>query len=97
MSTTSITFRIDESLKNQAEGLLAEMGLNMTTALNAFVKAVVREGRMPFEIVSDEYAFRQLIREKLSESQAISADPTAKRYTHDEIFKPLREKYGYGV
>ena len=97
MSTTSVTFRIDETLKEQAEILFNEMGLNMTTALNVFVKAVVREGKIPFELVSDEYALRQLIQEKLEESQAIAADPSVKRFTHDEIFKPLREKYGYGV
>jgi hypothetical protein len=38
-----------------------------------------------------------MIREKLAESQAVAANPLAKRYTHDEIFKPLREKYGYEV
>lgn len=97
MSTTSVTFRIDETLKEKAENLFDEMGLNMTTALNAFVKAVVREGKMPFELVSDEYALRQLIQEKLEESQAIAADPNAKRFTHEEIFKPLREKYNYDV
>ncbi|MCL2338322.1 MAG: type II toxin-antitoxin system RelB/DinJ family antitoxin [Firmicutes bacterium] len=97
MSTTSVTFRIDEHLKERAENLFNEMGLNMTTALNAFIKAVVREGKMPFELVSDEYALRQLIKASLDESQAAAANPAAKRFTHDEIFKPLREKYGYDV
>jgi hypothetical protein len=39
----------------------------------------------------------RLIREKLEESLAAAADPNAPRYTQDEIFAPLREKYGYDV
>jgi len=97
MSTTSVTFRIDTNLKEKAENLFDEMGLNMTTALVAFVKVVVREGKMPFELVGDEYAFRQQIREKLDESLGVASDPAAKRFTHEEIFLPLRKKYGYEV
>jgi DNA-damage-inducible protein J len=42
MATTSVTIRMDESLKKQAEKLFEEMGLNMTTAFTIFTKAVVR-------------------------------------------------------
>ena len=35
---------------------------------------------------------RRMIRIKLAESEAIANNPNAKRYTHDEIFEPLREK-----
>lgn len=53
MATTSITIRMDEALKHQAELMFNDMGMNMTTAMNIFVKAVVRQGKIPFEISSD--------------------------------------------
>ena len=30
-----------------------DMGLNMTTAMNMFLRQVVRQGRIPFEIATD--------------------------------------------
>lgn len=55
MSTKSITIRMDENLKKQAEALFDEMGLNMTTAFTLFTKAAVRQQKIPFEIVGDPF------------------------------------------
>ena len=95
MPTKTITVRIDEDTKREAEVILEEIGLNMTVLFNACLKALVREKRVPFALVSSEYELRQMIRDKLSESEAVANDPTANRYTHEEIFAPLRKRYGY--
>ena len=55
MATTSVTIRMDENLKKQAEALFDEMGLNMTTAITMFTKAVVRQNKIPFEIAADPF------------------------------------------
>lgn len=55
MATTSITIRMDETLKKQAESLFEDMGLNMTTAFTIFAKAVVRQNKIPFEISADPF------------------------------------------
>ena len=55
MATTSVTVRMEENLKKQAEMLFDEMGLNMTTAITIFTKAVVRQGKIPFEIAADPF------------------------------------------
>lgn len=55
MATTSVTIRMDENLKKQAEVLFDEMGLNMTTAITMFAKAVVRQNKIPFEIAADPF------------------------------------------
>ncbi|MFH2114564.1 MAG: type II toxin-antitoxin system RelB/DinJ family antitoxin [Spirochaetota bacterium] len=55
MATTSITIRMDENLKKKAEMLFEDMGLNMTTAFTIFTKAVVRQGKIPFEIAADPF------------------------------------------
>ena len=55
MANTTITIRMDENLKKQAEQIFDEMGMNMTTAFTVFTKAVVRQHRIPFEISADPF------------------------------------------
>ncbi|MDD3363395.1 MAG: type II toxin-antitoxin system RelB/DinJ family antitoxin [Syntrophomonas sp.] len=57
MAQTSINIRIDEDLKKQAEYLFSEFGMNMTTAFTIFIKAVVREQKIPFEIAMPKDGF----------------------------------------
>lgn len=44
------TIRIEPEVKKEATVILDELGLSMSTAVNAFLKALVREGGMPFEM-----------------------------------------------
>lgn len=53
MSTVNMSIRTDAALKKQAEAMLSDMGLNMTTAINLYLRQVVRQGRIPFEIATD--------------------------------------------
>lgn len=53
--TTNLNIRIDKDLKERAEAIFADMGLNMTTAFNIFVRQVLRQGKIPFEIASDRF------------------------------------------
>lgn len=53
MATVNMSIRMDRELKKQAEAVLSDMGLNMTTAMNMFLRQVVRQGRIPFEIATD--------------------------------------------
>ena len=95
MTTKTITVRVDADTKQQAEAILEDIGLNVTGLFNACLKAVVREKRVPFALVSSEYEFQQMVRAKLEESEVAANDPNTKRYTHEEIFAPLRKRYGY--
>lgn len=54
MALKTVTIRIDENLKKEAEGLFSEFGMNMTTAFTIFAKAVVRERKIPFEITAGD-------------------------------------------
>jgi len=51
--TTNLSIRMDVELKKQAEKLFSELGMNMTTAFNVFVRQSVRQGGIPFEIKLD--------------------------------------------
>lgn len=50
MSTVSLTIRTDEQVKKDFDKFCDELGLNMTTAINLFMKTAIREQRIPFEL-----------------------------------------------
>lgn len=52
MSQATFSVRMDETLKQQFDKLCNEFGMNASTAINVFARAVVREKRIPFEIAS---------------------------------------------
>ena len=54
MATTNLNVRVDENLKKTADTLLNELGLNMSTAINIYLKQIVRENGIPFEIKLDK-------------------------------------------
>ena len=56
-NTINVNIRVDEELKKQTELLLSEMGLNMTTAVNIFLRQVLRTGGIPFEITTRKDSF----------------------------------------
>ena len=50
MTQSNISIRVDNKTKEQFDSLCNELGLNMSTAINLFVKTAIREKRIPFEI-----------------------------------------------
>lgn len=91
---TNINFRIDAELKDQAEKLFEEMGLNMSTALNVFLKTTVRSGKLPFEVMGNEFMIKDSIQKKLIEAQIQAQDKNIKYLNHDEMFEELLKKHG---
>lgn len=88
MKQTTITIRIDEDLKKQAEVLFNEMGMNLTTAYTIFTKAVVRQGKIPFEISARNPNKETL--EAMKEAKNISNDNNIKYYnTANEMIEDI--------
>lgn len=50
MAQTSMTLRVDNSLKKNFDTLCEEFGFTTTAAITVFMKTVVRERKIPFEI-----------------------------------------------
>lgn len=50
-----ISLRVDDEIKRNAERTLDDIGLSMSTAINIFLKTVVRENRIPFELSADPF------------------------------------------
>ena len=76
-NTTNISIRMDADLKAQADALFTELGMNLTTAFNIFVRQSLREGGIPFEA--------------MLEAERIAKDPSVKGYNDlDELFADLK-------
>ncbi|MBE6100390.1 MAG: type II toxin-antitoxin system RelB/DinJ family antitoxin [Anaerovibrio sp.] len=54
MASTTIQVRMDSELKQQVEAKLKSMGLNMSTAVNMLAHQIVKQNRIPFEIIADD-------------------------------------------
>lgn len=48
--TANLNIRVDEDLKRKAETVFSELGLNMSTAINIFLRYSVRYGGIPFDL-----------------------------------------------
>ena len=57
-----ISFRIEDNVKSEAEKVLDAIGLSMSSAINIFLKKVVRENRIPFELTADPFYSEKNIR-----------------------------------
>ena len=89
-TTTNISIRMDTELKAQADVLFAELGMNLSTAFNVFVRQSLREGRIPFDI-----ALSQPTRETvaaMAEAERSAKDPAVKGSTDlDELLAELKK------
>ncbi|MBR7023030.1 MAG: type II toxin-antitoxin system RelB/DinJ family antitoxin [Bacteroidales bacterium] len=94
--TTTMSIRLDSNLKQKFDLLCDEFGLSNTAALMLFIKAVVRESRIPFEIKTD--TIEESRRKALLAFEQMREDVAAagvQEMTLDEINELIREvRYG---
>lgn len=87
-TTTPTQIRIEESTKKQAVELLEGLGLNLSDAVNMFLRQVILHNGIPFEVKYPE--FKPEVIEAMEEAKQISRDPDVKGYTNvDELFEEL--------
>ena len=53
MAKVPTNISIDEDIKPSAQAMLAEFGLDLSTAVNMFLRQMLREKAIPFEIRKD--------------------------------------------
>ena len=88
-ATTNISIRMDAALKAQADILFAELGMNLSTAFQIFVRQSLREGRIPFDIALEKPNKETIA--ALLEAERITNDPNVKGYDDlDELFADLK-------
>ena len=84
MATTIPTqIRIEENIKKQAVELLEGLGLNLSDAVNMFLRQVILQKGIPFEVKypEDTLKFKPEVIEAMEEAKRISRDPNTKRYS----------------
>lgn len=76
-----ISLRVDDELKRGAEKTLNDIGLSMSTAINIFLKTVVRENGIPFELSADPFYSKENMKELERRVHAVrSGESTLKEH-----------------
>lgn len=85
MATTNINVRVDSALKQEAEALFNDLGLNLSSAINMFLRSAVIHDGIPFEI--KRQAPNAETKAVLNEYEEMKKNPgDYKRYeTFDEV------------
>lgn len=79
MATVPTQVRIDENLKKQASELFSQLGMDMSGAMNIFLKQCVLRGGLPFSVEPPQY--KPEVLEAMEEAKRISKAPNTKRYS----------------
>jgi DNA-damage-inducible protein J len=53
--TINVTIRLDREVKENAERMFNDFGMNLSTAFNIFARQALRQGKIPFEIYDPFY------------------------------------------
>lgn len=88
--TTNLKIRTDQHIKEEAEEIFNELGLDMTTAINMFLKATVRIQGMPFELISDEP--NKTTKSAIEEGRKKISSPSAPSYSSMDALKVALEE-----
>ena len=54
MSKTSMSIRLDSEVKEQAQQVFNHLGMDMTTAINIFLRQAIQYQGLPYEVKIDE-------------------------------------------
>ena len=89
MSTVQTQIRIDSGVKKQANELFNELGLDMSSAVNIFLRQCIMRGGLPFKVEVPQYS-KELL-SAADEAKRISRDPDVPGYTSMEDLKKALE------
>ena len=88
MATTNLNIRTDKEIKEAAEKIYSSLGLNMTTAINMFLRASIRESGIPFDLKLDVPSDETI--KAIEEGRRIAKDENVKSFdTIDDLRKAL--------
>ena len=80
-----MNIRTEKAIKDQAEEIFNELGLNMTTAINLFLRTAIREHGIPFDLKLDVPNNTTVA--TIEEGRKLMADSTAPRYSSIDDLK----------
>lgn len=86
-NTVNFSIRMDSDLKEDCEELFKDLGLNLTTAINIFLRQSLQAGGLPFKVQKPK-PNKETVAAML-EAERITYDPSVKKYT--DVEEALRE------
>lgn len=92
MSQATLSMRVDDTLKKNFDSICDDFGFTSTAAITVFMKTVVRERRIPFEIKA--YSKEQINKDVWAaflEMRAAAAEAGLQNMTLDEINAEIQE------
>jgi len=89
MATTNFSVRLDSDLKKQSEALYGELGVNLTTAINVFLRKSLKVGGFPFDVRNDEPNRETKL--ALLEAEKLSKDPNVKGLDAEDALRELKK------
>lgn len=91
MGQSMISIRVDENLKKDFDRLCNEFGVSNTAAFTIFMKAVVREKRIPFEIkAGDDFEVRAKGLESFERMRQIASERGLTGMSLEDINEEIR-------
>ena len=90
MESLNLNVRVDMNDKKNFEQFCSSVGMNVSTAINMFIKAVLREQKLPFEVRAN--TFDESVYKKLAEAEAEMNNP--KRYSKEDIITSINKIIG---
>lgn len=89
MANTNLNIRTDKEIKDQADRIFSELGLNMTTAINIFLRTTIRENGIPFALKLD--VPNEMTVAAIEEGRRIASDRSVKGYDNMDDLKTALE------
>ena len=86
METLNLNVRVNANDKKSFEQFCNSVGMNVSTAVNMFIKAVLREQKLPFDVKTN--VFDEPVFNKLKEAE-VEMNSTTKRYSKEDIIKNI--------
>jgi len=95
-ATARISVNVDGEVKQKAQSVLSEIGMDLTTAIDLLLRTIVREERIPFELRTErsyrEELHKQYIQMELDRAKVEAADSKTIRLSHSEVLEKLRQQ-----
>ena len=88
MSQSYLSVRVNETDKKEFENFCNDVGMNVSVAINMFIKAVLQDNKLPFEVVRKNQISKDL-KEALSEAKEMREHP--EKYKSFNSVKELME------
>lgn len=95
---TSVNIKMEENVRDQAKKLFDELGLDMTSAVNIFLKAAIREQSIPFALSTTDQDKMQSELEKKLRLDIRTSEQEIKKgqgIPFSQAMRELNTKYGF--